>query len=121
MKRLLLALAAIAAMGLASNSALADGPSHGRIPVSTAVWSGGHSAPVTPVWWRGYGYYGGYYGRPGVAVTTPYFSYYGGVPAYSYYGAYPSYGYTVPYSTYYGGYYPYRYYGAYRPYYGWRR
>ena len=60
MKRLLLALAVTAAVGLASNLALADGPAHHAIPVTTAVWSGGHSAPVTPVWWRGYGYYGGW-------------------------------------------------------------
>ncbi len=121
MKRLLLALAVIAAMGLASNLALADWPAHSPIPVTTAEWTGGHSAPVTPVWWRGYGYYGGgYYGYPGVAVTTPYYSYYSGPPAVSY-NPYPYYGYTVPYSTYYGGYYPYRYYGAYRPYYrSWR-
>ena len=127
MKRLLLALAATAAMGLASNLALADGPAHSRIPVTTAEWTGGHSAPVTPVWWYGgYRYYGGYYGYPGVAVTTPYYSYYAGPPAVGYaypsYGyAAPSYGYAAPYSTYYGGYYPYRYYGAYRPYYRWWR
>jgi hypothetical protein len=121
MKRLFLALAVVAAVGLASNLALADGPSHGRIPVTTAVWTGGHSAPVTPVWWYGgYRYYGGYYGYPGVAVTTPYYSYYSGPPAVTY-SPYPSYGYTVPYYGYYGGYRPYRYYGAYRPYYGWRR
>ena len=124
MKRILLALAAIAAIGLASNLALADGPSHGRIPVTTAEWTGGHSAPVTPVWWRGYGwggYYGGYYGYPGVAVATPYYSYYSGPPVASY-TPYPSYGYTTPYyGGYYGGYYPYRYYGAFRPYYRWWR
>jgi hypothetical protein len=122
MKRLLLAVVAVAAMGLAWNLALADGPSHSRpIPVTTAQWSGGHAVPVTPVWYRGgwggyggyYGGYRGYYGYPGVAVSTPYFSYYSGAPAVT---AYPSYGYTTPYYGYYGGYYP-RYYGAYRPYY----
>ena len=120
MKRLLLAVVAVAAMGLTWNLALADGPSHARpIPVTTAEWSGGHAAPVTPVWYRGWGWGGGYYAGyggyyPGVAVATPYFSYYSGAPAVT---AYPYYGYTTPYYGYYGGYYPYRYYGAYRPYY----
>jgi hypothetical protein len=118
MKRVLLAVAGVAVLGWSLNLARAESPAHRSIPVITADWSG-HAAPVTPVWWRGGAW--GYYGYPGVAVTTPYFSYYSGAPVYSYGSSpYYSYGYTTPY--YYGGYYPYRYYGAYHPYYrGWWR
>jgi hypothetical protein len=117
MKRFLLAAAVIAAMGIGLNVARADWPAHRSIPVTTAEWTG-HATPVRPVWWRGG--WGGYYGTPGVAVTTPYFSYYSGAPAYGY-TPYSYYGYTTPYYGYYGGYYPYRYYGAYRPYVRWWR
>jgi hypothetical protein len=89
MRKLGLALVAIASLLVAASGAVAaDQISEQGPPVKAALLTGNWSASVQPVHWR---WYGGY--RPYYAVT----------PGYASYGYYP----VVPYTTYYGSYAPY--------------
>jgi len=109
MKRFMLVLAALAALGLTTSVASAEAaPSEGA-SLQTAVLHQGNGAQVDEVRWghrAGWGW-GGWYG----SGYWPYYSYYR-----PYYG-----GYYSPYSAYYGYSYPYYSY-SYYPYstsYGW--
>ena len=96
MKRWMLALAALALLGLTTSVATAATPSNAKSDGATlqsAVLHADNSAQLDTVGWRhgGWGWggrWGGYYGG-----YWPSYSYYGGYwPSYSYYGGYPYYG-----------------------------